>query len=281
MKDDTRRYIRLKNAPQPLPAFAELHRQEDGLQIHADHHSLIVCYKAELPRINHHWETEVLLQFIGFRDYHHASLGRDDLKAPKHQPSLMLRETSKGITFAADFQASRLRVSAAGYRAYAIHECEFDIDERPLISPDSLVAKRAYWEQQLRDLHYPVFDKVAAENKERIWERIQERYLFRYNRFLRVESDWGGSGIWGISFPGSYGTTPNYDYDCFELPRSVVRRFEKWTRVYSSRDPRDAPNNDGTDWVAYHREGECLARELKKVVEPDTYVEYKPGREIQ
>jgi hypothetical protein len=277
VKDDTRRYIRLKKAPMPLPAFADLHRQKDDLRIFADHHSLIVCYRAELPRINSVWPTEVMVQFVGFRKYEHSSLGRKDFAKPKHGATLKLAEGRKGITFAADFQGSRLRVTAERYRAYAIHESEFDIDDRELIPADSLVAKRAYWEHQLHDVHFPVFDKVTPENKERVWQRIQEQYLFRYSRFLRVEADWSGSGIWGISFPGSYGTSPNYDYDCFKLPKSVVRRFEKWTQLYSSRDPFDSAKNAGFDWSAYHREGEWLARELKKIVEADTYVEYHPG----
>ena len=279
-KNDEERCAPL-HSPQVRPAFRGKHRQEDGLRIYADHYSLIACYEAELPRINLHWPTAVMVQFVGFRDYQHSSIGRDELHEPKHKPAMKLSEGSNGITFAADFQGSRLRVSATGYRAYAIHECEFDIDDRELIDPDSLVAKRAYWETQLSGIHFSVFDKAKEKNKERIWQRIQERYLFRYSRFLRIESDWGGSGIWGISFPGSFGTTPNYDYENFKLPRPVVRRFETWTRLYSSRDPFDDSKNNDFDWPAYHREGEWLARELKKVVEPDTYVEYRPGREIK
>ncbi len=277
MKDAPRRYIRLKTIPTPLPAFMGLHRQGDGLWIEADHYSLIVSYKAELRHINF-WPTAVMVQFIGYQDYTHTSHGRAEMKAPKHKPTLKLTGGAKGITFAADFQGSRLHVTAAGYRAYAIHERRFGTDKRELISIESLIAKRAYWEKQLYDVRFPVFDKVTPENKERIWERIQERYLFRYSRFLRVEADWGASGIWGISFPGSYGATPNYDYGNFKLPKSVVRRFEKWTSLYSCRDPEDPAE---LDQASYDREGESLARELKKVVEPDTYVEYHPGREIR
>jgi hypothetical protein len=278
MENDTRRYIRLRKIPQPLAAFAGLYRQGDGLQIFADHYSLIVRYKAQLPRINHVWPTEVILQFIDFQRYEHSNLGRENLPNPTHQPALEMTERDRQLIFVANYQGSRLRVEATDYRVYAIHESEFDIDERELISPASLLAKRAYWEKQLWDIHFPVFDNVTARNKERVWQRIQERYLFRYSRFLRVEADWGGSGVWGISFPGSYGTNPNYDYGSLKLSRSVVRRFEKWMALYSCRDPEDpAP----LDRAAYDREGEWLARELKKAVDAETYVEYYPGREIR
>jgi hypothetical protein len=79
--------------------------------------------------------------------------------------------------------------------------------------------------------------QVNAANKERVRQRIQERYLFRYSKFLRVEAGWGSSGIWGISSPGSYGATPNYSYEHFDLPKRVVQRFEKWQRLYDARDP--------------------------------------------
>lgn len=178
------------------------------------------------------------------------------------------------------FQGSRLRAVCLGLRAYAVSEPEFDADERELISPESLMAKRCYWEKQLRDIHFPIFDKVNAANKERVWRRIQEGYLFRYSTFLRVEADWGGSGIWGISFPGSFGSTPNYSYECFDLPKRVVQRFIKWQRLYSSRDPSADPEKDNFDWPAFRQERDLLGRELKKVVSPETYVESEPGVEI-
>ena len=153
-----------------------------------------------------------------------------------------------------------------------------------MIDPSQLINKRDYFERQLDgEVHYPVWDTLlkSGRTREDLWIEIQEKYLFKYRRFLRVECEWGSTGIWGISFPGSYGTTPNYGYECFDLPKKLIRRFDRWTAHYNSMDPCKPFEEQGFKEEWFDKEGECLAVELVKYVDAQTYVEYHPFVQVK
>jgi len=169
---------------------------------------------------------------------------------------------------------------ARKFRIYTFVEDDDDLDgEDDVLDPERLIGKRAYFERQLDDeAHYPVWDELlrAGKTREKLWIEIQEKYLFKYKRFFRIESDWGGSGIWAIAFPGAYAASPNYDYDNFDLPKKLIRRFERWTNHYQSMDPCVPFEDQGFRQEWFNKEGELLASELAGHVDAQTYVEYRP-----
>ena len=143
------------------------------------------------------------------------------------------------------------------------------------LNPSALLKKLRLFHSQLDDdFGNSTFGKLLKQGRTRssIWDEIEGKYLSRYSLFLRVDCDHLSTGIWGIAFPGSRITNPNYAYKCFDLPPTLIERFNRWTEHFDqfSLEPQ------GLDLKWYHSEGEALAKELALNVAPSIYVEYDP-----
>lgn len=259
----------------PSPTFAGKHRKFDNPFVHADQHTLILTYRG-VPKGKRSdvFDPAIMVQALGYHRYRFVPKAR--LQAT---PSVSVTQREGNSVLSIRFQAAIFEAVAKDFRTYAFID-DYESDEDDIeIDPVSLISKRDYFERQLEsDVHYPIWDKLlnSGQTREDLWLELQEKYLFKYRRFLRIECDWGGTGIWGTSFPGSYGTNPNYAYDCFDLPKILVRRFERWTRHFNAMEPGVPFDQQGFDDEWFDNEGAALAEELAARVDALTYVEYHP-----
>jgi hypothetical protein len=274
----------LRKIPVPGAKFYGLHRNFDLPLTQADELTMVLTYhgvpSGHRPGFFDPW---ILLQALNYERVRLIPAARTI-----SQPTVSVKKKNENEIVRIRFQSAIFEAVAKKFLIYAMLDNDNMDGEDAALDPGQLISKRAYFERQLDDaVHYPVWDRLlkAGRTREDLWIEIQEKYLFKYTRFLRVECDWSSTGIWGIAFPGSYGTSPNYSYECFDLPKELIRRFDAWTAHYNSMDPCRPFEQQGFRQEWFDKEGEFLATELVKYVDAQTYVEYrpfvqaKPGRE--
>jgi hypothetical protein len=107
--------------------------------------------------------------------------------------------------------------------------------------------------------------------------RTKKKLTSEYKALLRVDVDFGSSGIWEIREPKQ-----RYAGCCWLhlegiLPAWLVKRFDFWAAWYDVQEPWNGlPRVDSELFEAY---GRSLAIDLKCVLGDDYYVEFG-GREI-
>jgi hypothetical protein len=107
--------------------------------------------------------------------------------------------------------------------------------------------------------------------------RATKRPLNEYKVLLRIDVDWGSTGIWQIKEPKQRCAGGCVVYEELKLPQWLVDRFEYWTNWHDAHEPwKETPGLDSELWRAY---AFSLAIDLKRVLGDDYYVEYG-GREI-
>ncbi|NJD37464.1 MAG: hypothetical protein FIA89_03960 [Geobacter sp.] len=90
-------------------------------------------------------------------------------------------------------------------------------------------------------------------------------------RFFRIDIDCCSSGIWETD--GLCGRKVNIDYDEFELPEWLLKRFYFWEHWYDQFSPMDNLPID-MDWQSFYDYGRSLAVDLKYHLGPDISVCY-------
>lgn len=90
---------------------------------------------------------------------------------------------------------------------------------------------------------------------------------------LRVMADYSSSGIWVID-PGKFAPWRHgmISYEVFGLPEELSIRFSDWIKIYDKN-----LSNEGLD-KDFDKIGLQLARELKKFLGQDVYIEYEPQK---
>ena len=263
-----------KTIPVPSATFSGKCRNYDQPFVQADAHTLILTYRG-VPKGHRGgpFDPAIMVQALCYDRVRFAPCSRT-----RAQPEVVMERKGSRMVLRIRFQSAIFEATAREFRCYALLETE-DYDQKEVeIDPGSLIGKRDYFERQLAETHFSVWDKLLAKGRTReaLWLELQEKYIFRFRKFLRVECDWCSTGIWGIAFPGSYGSNPNYAYECFDLPKQLIRRFERWTAHYNSMDPSVPFDKQGFRRAWFDKEGEALARELAGRVDALTYVEYFP-----
>ena len=270
------RISHLKKLPLPSPQFSVKYRTFDLPCLQTDDYTMVLTYRG-IPSGHRHgpFNPVVMIQAL---DYDRASLSRAETSI--EEPTVKIQKIGLKEELSIRFQSTAFEATADRFRIYALVEDLDDIDGVDAeLDPSGLISKRAYFERQLDDeIHYGVWDRLLNEGRTRqdLWVELQEKYLFKYKEFFRIECDWGGSGIWAIPFPGSFGTGANYGYDNFDLPKKLVRRFGKWTEYYQSMEPGVDFEKQGFKFDWFDKEGEFLASALAGHVDENAYVEYHP-----
>lgn len=124
------------------------------------------------------------------------------------------------------------------------------------------------------------YANLAPGDETRVWGKIEEQYLLRYTRFLRVWFEWGADGIWGIPFPGSVSVRGAFRPDDFGIGPETSARLLLW---HSNIDANPTPwiEGDAFDYEASDREGLEVARLIRRELPPDIYLEFDPFRELK
>ena len=98
------------------------------------------------------------------------------------------------------------------------------------------------------------------------------------DRCIRVDLDWGSTGIWLLDAPFQKTAGTNVAYDDFSLPSWLVDRFNVWTEWYNAWTPWKGDKNK-PDQKAFEAYGLSLAIDLKRFLGDDHHVEFR-GTEI-
>ncbi len=107
--------------------------------------------------------------------------------------------------------------------------------------------------------------------------RAKKKPLSEYKALLRIDVDFGSSGIWEITEPGQRYAGTCRAYESLKLPAALVQRFDYWTSWFDAHEPWNG--TPGFDTELFRAYGFSLAIDLKRVLGDDFYVEYG-GREI-
>lgn len=99
----------------------------------------------------------------------------------------------------------------------------------------------------------------------------------RFVALLRVDVDWGGTGIWEIPTIDHPHAGMNRSYESLGLPQWMIGRFEYWTSWHDSHEPwKTTPGYDSQLYFAYAM---SLAIDSKRFLGDSFYVECN-GREV-
>jgi hypothetical protein len=136
-----------------------------------------------------------------------------------------------------------------------------------------------FWQEDIceKDKFDTCFPKLSLADARRLWTAIEEQFLFRYERFLRVWPEWCSSGIWAVPYPGSRRAGGMVDYEYLPLPVELVERFEAWQIEFDNHEPWA---EEKFDWDRNARVADELARDLKQYVGPRVYVERRQLVEV-
>jgi len=101
--------------------------------------------------------------------------------------------------------------------------------------------------------------------------RSPERPTDQYKMLLRVDVDWGSTGIWEIEEPGARFAGKNVGYDLLPISSELRGRFEKWTAWHELGDYCDRHRQ--ADPFLFGAYAWSLAIDLKRELGEDFYVE--------
>lgn len=117
----------------------------------------------------------------------------------------------------------------------------------------------------------PLFVNIPENERINIWEQIEYNYLKKYKSFVRIEFDWGSSGIWDPPFPGSISSGPMWPIESFyNLPKRLIKRLGEWV---ADKDEH-ALLNDNFDFISSNKEGKEITLEIRKFIPDDVYLEF-------
>jgi len=96
--------------------------------------------------------------------------------------------------------------------------------------------------------------------------------------FLRVDLDWGSTGLWVLKKPFQETAGGNASYAAFRLPQWLIDRFDVWAQWHDAWEPWNDNKNE-PDHELFEAYGLSLAIDLKRFLGPGYHVEYR-GKEI-
>jgi len=132
----------------------------------------------------------------------------------------------------------------------------------------------------LAQYRLPFYKGLLPEYEILVWQYIEQHYLNgRYRTLIRVEFEWSAEGLWQIPFPGSVDMGEMLGPDDIGMPDSLVALIMDWhDEIDNNARPWDA--DDRFDYDASHEKGLRVAREVKRFLGEDYYVEYNYFKEL-
>ena len=136
-----------------------------------------------------------------------------------------------------------------------------------------------FWCEHDLDTYTPeLYKNLKFGNREATWMFIEENYLKKYSEFVRIQFDWGSTGIWRIPFPGSVTSGPNCEPSFIRLSQSSENKLKEWHDYIDwTAKPEES---DRFDWAHAHEWGLKVALEICKDVPMNFYFEFNPFKEI-
>ena len=125
----------------------------------------------------------------------------------------------------------------------------------------------------------PVMKGLSAEKREAVWLFIEENYINKYRMFVKIDVDYGSSGIWQNPFPGTRAAVINLHCETLELPPEVCKKLDEW-QEYFDLNATPWEEIDPCDYELLDRWGLEVAKEVKRYAPTDVYIEYHQFREL-
>jgi len=117
----------------------------------------------------------------------------------------------------------------------------------------------------------PLFVNIPENERIKVWKQIEGTYLKKYTSFVRVEFDWGSSGIWNPPYPGSISSGPMWPIESFyKLPKKLIKRLEEWV----NDQDENSLFNDKFDNNRSDNEGKEITLEMRKFIPENIYLEF-------
>lgn len=136
----------------------------------------------------------------------------------------------------------------------------------------------AYHGPGLGSYRPPFYENLKPEDETRVWRFIEENYLHRYEAFMAVRFDWFSSGLWTIPYPGSVADTANVRLERLGMPERTKALLGEWHDELDAQ-PYDGFNED-FDYEASQAKGLAAAKEVKRFLGKEVYLEFRLFREI-
>ncbi len=123
-----------------------------------------------------------------------------------------------------------------------------------------------------------LWKKLRVEDEERAWLFIEEHYLDKYSKFVKIDLDYSSTGIWENPFPSNRADI-NINPTSLGLPEEVCKDLEEWQDYFDLHSrPWDA--DESCDYEKLDKWGLIIAKKVKLFTQPNVYVEYHPFREL-
>lgn len=127
----------------------------------------------------------------------------------------------------------------------------------------------------------PLFQNLPEHSRTEYWEKIEDLYFHKYDKFLRIEFEWGLSGVWAIPFPGSLNTGPNTYVEYYGIPSFIGDAIQKWVdHLDLNFEPWNGDELTDQEWKDYHKWGLSVTLELGKYIPPNCYLEFSKLKQI-
>lgn len=136
------------------------------------------------------------------------------------------------------------------------------------------------WVRHVLAEHRPDFYARLSEAEQvEVWSFIEQNYLLKYKRLLRVEFEFGSSGLWVIPFPGSVSMGGMVLPEDYGVSPKVAGELEAWVR-YIDDNFEPWPSGKKPDWEKVGTRGLEVAKKVKAEIGSEYYLERRLFREL-
>jgi len=126
-----------------------------------------------------------------------------------------------------------------------------------------------------------LYEQILSKDEERAWLFIEEKYLDHYRELIKVNPDTAETGLYAIEYPGHLGGWV-IDYDYLPLPEAVIKKIQEWMAYFDdcALGESEKPFEKRFDWDFIDSWGLSVAKEVKRNLPPNIYVEYNYFKEL-
>ncbi len=128
--------------------------------------------------------------------------------------------------------------------------------------------------------HRPEFyARLSEAEQEAVWSFIEQNYLLKYKKLLKVEFEYGSSGLWEIPFPGSVSLSCMLRPEDYGVSSKLAGELEDWVK-YIDDNYEQWPGGKKPDWKKADAWGLEVAKKIRRELGNEYYLERRPFKEL-
>ena len=130
------------------------------------------------------------------------------------------------------------------------------------------------------DLKYnmSIYKNLQERERSDYWEIIEEEYLSKYIKCIRIEFEWASTCLWQTRFPGSLTYGRELGYEFIGIPNSTIKKLEKWIGFHNDIGPERAEYTDFTEIDLFGKE---VYIEIGRYLPNNYYFEFNYLKQIK